>query len=408
MLNRTGFKAALKEVFVAEEIQDSVFAKTKLLEMFKKVTPVASHGSEAIIVVRLGLSNGYSAVPNTGSSELNPAGGVSTARATHQFSHNWQNVEIDAGVILESKGSDAIATAVVTEKQAVVDGLSTQLERALFADGTAKITATRATEAASTTIPLSLTDGYDALRRRHLAVGMTVDIGTAADEDAIAASREITAVSVDAENPTITISGEEVETTTSHFVSVANARSGETSYELDGLDAMFSDEAKYGGIDPESEPEWAAYVDSTEQDISLALINELEDEAWQSSGDEPTDCITSGKQLNALMELLQSQARFNGGESYNTGKRSGLTLPSGVEVMRHQHCYSGKLYMIHKSDLGTVRHDDGPMWAKQMVEGDSSPLDYVPDTTRFKGAMTMPFNTCLLRRNSHSAATALK
>lgn len=401
MQNATAFIAAMKETWLSDSIENSVFVGSPLLDQFTKLTPTGEHGDKVLVAVRTGLSGGFSAVGRDGSSKLNEGTNVVTKQAEYHYSHNWFDVIIESAVIDESATSAlAVARAVETEREGAVDGIKRQLQRGLFSDGTGRICSLANSEGAKTTLTVT-GDGANALKRGHLYPGLKIDIGVANNEDSLAEDREITAV--DVANGTITISGEGVDTEESgkHFVSIANARSGETSFEIDGLLAMVSDTTKYGGIDPEEVPTWAAHVDSTAQDVSTSLVYQLEDEVFQSSGEEPDWCISSAKQIRILSEELQAQVRFNGGESYNTGKRNGLTTPQGTPIERHFDCPDRCLFMLRKRDLGSVRHKQGPQWASPEM------IRHQEGTTRFRGDLVWRLNTALLRRNTHAVATAL-
>lgn len=401
MQNATAFLAAMRETWLSDSIENSVFVGSDLLDAFKKLTPTAEHGDEVRVTVRTGLSGGFSAVPREGSDSLNKGTNVVTKRANYLYSHNWFDVIIESAVIDES-ASDAlsVARAVEVEREGAVDGIKRQLQRGLFADGTGKICSLEDSEGAKTTFTVA-GDGANALKRGHLYPGLKIDIGTAENEDALAEDREIT--KVDIKNGTITVSGAAVDTEEDgkYFVSIANARSGETSYEIDGLLKIISDTTEYGDIDPADVPTWASYVDSTAQDVSTSLIYELEDEVFQSSGETPDWCISSAKQIRVLSEELQPQVRFNGGESYNTGQRDGLKTPQGTLIERHFDCQDRCMFMLRKRDLGSVRHKSGPQWASPEM------IRHQEGTTRFRGDLVWRLNSALLRRNTHAAATAL-
>lgn len=402
MQNATAFIAAMKETFLSDSIENSVFVGSPALDQFTKLTPTAEHGDTVRVTVRTGLSGGFSAVPRDGSSELNEGTNVVTKRADFTYAHNWFDVIIESAVIDESATSAlAVGKAVEVEREGAVDGIKRQLQRGLFSDGTGIICSLEDSEGAKTTLTVA-GDGANALKRGHLYPGLKIDIGTVADEDNLAGNREITAVSV--KNGTITISGAGVDTEEDgkFFVSICNARSGETSFEIDGLLAMISDTTKYGGIDPAEVPGWAAYVDSEEQDVSTTLVYELEDEVFQSSGEEVDWCLSSAKQIRILSEELQAQVRWNAGDSYNTGKRHGLTTPNGTAVERHFDCPDRCLFMLRKKDLGSVRSKQGPQWASPEM------IRHQEGTTRFRGDLVWRINTALKRRNTHAAATKLK
>lgn len=401
MQNATAFLAAMRETWLSDSIENSVFVGSDALDQFTKLTPTGEHGDKVLVAVRTGLSGGFSAVSREGSDSLNAGTNVVTKQAEYNYSHNWFDVIIESAVIDESATSAlAVARAVETEREGAVDGIKRQLQRGLFSDGTGKICSLEDSEGAKTTLTVS-GDGANALKRGHLYPGLKVDIGTAANEDSLAEDREITAVSI--ANGTITISGAGVDTEEDgkHYVSIANARSGETSYEIDGLLAMLSDSTEYGGISPTTVPTWAAYVDETAQDVSTSLIYELEDEVFQSSGETPDWCISSAKQIRVLSEELQAHVRFDGNESYNTGQRNGLKTPQGTPIERHFDCPDRCLFMLRKRDLGSVRHKQGPQWASPEM------IRHQEGTTRFRGDLVWRLNTALLRRNTHGVATKL-
>jgi hypothetical protein len=401
MQNATAFLAAMRETWLSDQIENSVFVGSDLLDQFTKLSPTGEHGDKVLVAVRTGLSGGFSAVSREGSDSLNKGTNVVTKQAEYNYSHNWFDVIIESAVIDESATSAlSVARAVETEREGAVDGIKRQLQRGLFSDGTGKICSLKDSAGAKLTFTVS-GDGANALKRGHLYPGLKVDIGTAAEEDALAEDREVTAVSI--ANGTITVSGAAVDTEEDgkFFVSIANARSGETSYEIDGLLAMLSATSEYGGIDPATVPTWAAYVDSSAQDVSTSLIYELEDEVFQSSGETPDWCLSSAKQIRVLSEELQPQVRFDGGESLNTGKRNGLTTPQGTAIERHFDCLDRCMFMLRKKDLGSVRHKQGPQWASPEM------IRHQEGTTRFRGDLVWRLNTALLRRNTHAVATAL-
>lgn len=401
MQNATAFLAAMKETWLSDSIENSVFVGSPLLDQFTKLTPEGENGDTCRVTVRTGLSGGFSAVGRDGSSSLNEGTNVVTKRADYLYSHNWFDVIIESAVIDESATSAlAVAKAVETERQGAVDGIKRQLQRGLFSDGSGIICSLGDNGGGNVILPVS-GDGANALKRGHLYPGLKIDIGTVAAEDSLVADREIKSVSV--KNGTITISGANVDTEEAgkFFVSIANARDGEVSYEVDGLLAMLSDTTPYGGIDPAEVPTWAAFVNSTAQDVSTSLVYELEDEVFQTSGEEADWCISSAKQIRILSEELQAQVRFDGNESYNTGKRNGLTTPQGTPIERHFDCQDRCMFLLRKKDLGSIRSKQGPQWASPEM------IRHQEGTTRFRGDMFWRLNTALLRRNTHAVATKL-
>jgi hypothetical protein len=402
MQNATAFLAAMKETWLSDSIENSVFVGSPLLDQFTKLTPTGEQGDKVLVAVRTGLSGGFSAVPRDGSSELNEGTNVVTKQAEYNYSHNWFDVIVESAVIDESATSAlAVAKAVDTEREGAVDGIKRQLQRGLFSNGSGIICTLEDNEDKAGAITVDAA-GKGALKRGHLYPGLKVDVGTVEAEDSKGAGREITAVSI--ADGTITLSGETIDTEEDgkFSVSIANARDGKESFEIDGLLAMLSDTTTYGGIDPEEVPKWAAFVEDEEQDVSTSLLYQLEDEIFQSSGEEADWCISSAKQIRIVSEALQASVRFNAGDSYNAGKRKGLTTPNGVAVERHFDCPDEALFMLRKRDLGSVRSKQGPQWASPEM------IRHQEGTTRFRGDLVWRLNTALLRRDTHAVATKLK
>lgn len=403
----TGFIAALKQVWLSNVIEDQIYQGNPLLEALERVKPQGEVGNVALVSVHTGRSGAYSAVPRTGSNNLNAAKKQEIKKAEYNYTHHWFQVELESAVIDESSKSDlAVAQAVEVEMKGAVNDIRKQLTRQGFSDGSALI-AQCATTASSTTVKLLPAGfGFDAIQRGWLYPSLTIDIGTKANQVVIAAEREITAVSKNAANPTITISGAAVEPGETHFVSIANARSGETSNEMMGLAGLINETTVIGNINPATVPSWASPVDTTEQEIALELLYERQDAVFQETGEEADWALTSSKQYRLIYQLLQAQVRFNGDGGLQAGDKEGLLLGK-TTIERQPDCPNRAFYLLTKGDLIAVR-GDGPQWADEKYGGLSQPVQYVPGTTKVKGALVYRMQMGLKRRNSHSALTALK
>jgi len=89
----------------------------------------------------------------------------------------------------------------------------------------------------------------EAINKGYFYVGQIVDIGTVANQQSIAATRTITAVTP--ATPSITISGATVTTTTAQFVFVAGATGQTISAEINGIRNAIpvTQNTTFGGID---------------------------------------------------------------------------------------------------------------------------------------------------------------
>lgn len=399
----TAFIAALKEVWVSETIEDQIYQGNPLLDQIERLKPSAEVGDKALYPIHTGRSGAYSAVPRTGTSALNAADAQEVKTAEYNYTHHWFQVELDTAVIDESsKSSLAVAQAVEVEMKGATNDMRKQLTRQAFSNGDALICKTAANAEATKSIKLLASDyGYDAIQRGWLYPGLLVDIGTSTEEAVKADGVEITAVTESSTEPIIAISAEKT-TAEGNFVSVKNARSGATSYEMNGLRNLISESTTVGGLESTV---WKSLVDGTEQELSLPLLYERQDAVFQKTGMEPDWALTSSKQHRVLYELLQAQVRFNGDGGLGAGDRGGLKVGSTV-VERQPDCTNRHFYFLTKGDLFVLRNE-GPRWASEKYGGTSQPVQYVEGTTRVQGGLVYRMQLGLKRRNSHTALTNL-
>lgn len=402
----TSFISAMKQVWVTDRIEEQIYTKNPLLEAFERVTPQKEVGNKALIAVEGVLAGGYSAVPRSGSTSLNAAGNRQVKQAEYNYTHHWFQVELETAVIDETSGQPlAVAEAVEYEMTGAIKGIQRQLTRQGFMNGDALIAKTTTTSS-STTVKLDSTGyGNQAIVRGWLYPGLIIDIGTTGSEASVCNDREITEVIQSATEPKIKISGAAVETSTSEYVSIANARSGSTSNEMNGLLNMISESTTLGGIEPSAFPTWKASIDSTTTSISLEALIERQDAIFQKTGEEADWALAGVKQYRNYYLELQNQVRFNGDGGLQGGAMDKLML--GVtKVDKQPDCPDGHFWLLTKGDLVAIRKN-GPQWADELYGGLNKPVQYKPGTTKVVGALVYRMQTGLKRRNSHAGLTAL-
>ena len=265
----TSVDAALRETWTENRLAEQLYQENPFLARIKRLNNTQV-GQQAVTPIHTGRNWGYTALPAAGGT-LNSAGQQELKQATWQYTHHHVQVKIQGSAIDGTRG-DALSVAQVVdmEVEGALTDLNRQLTRQLFMDGNALV-AQCGTTTASTTVVLNATSGFNALERGWLGIGAAVDIGTTASEATIADGVSITAVNESSSSPTITISGAAVSTTSSHYVSFKNARSGSTSYEMNGLGNVVSTSADLGGLSVAAVPSWASpLVDSTTQARTFA------------------------------------------------------------------------------------------------------------------------------------------
>jgi len=241
--------------------------------------------------------------------------------------------------------------------------------------------------------------GPDALKRRWLHVGLTVDIGTTANESSIANDRTITAVNLSTN--TVTVSGATITPTGSTYFSIANARAGTTSNESNGIRNILGNSV-LGTIDGSSVTDWAAPVDSTTTALSIAALLDRQVAVQQEVGTSPDLVALSFKQANALYKLLQDQVRFTSDGS----TAAGANVPSwnGMTLQPQVDCPDRLVALLTKKSLFLVTGGK-PYWQNEITGG--NPLEWLQTTTAFGGLLAYRVQLATNRRNANTGLTAL-
>jgi hypothetical protein len=404
------FQAALKETWTQDDFETQFYDNHPLLEDIEK-TDKHTIGEYANVPLELTRSGGFSITGTAGSSALNAAGNAGVNQAQYALAFNYQQVKVDHPAIVTSQGSsNAVATALDTELESASSMMRTQITRQVYQDQTALICQCAA-GGASTTVNLATTlasatvsaTGYDALVKGWLDVSMTVDIGTTASEATIVADSPISAVSIDSTTPTITI-GSSVTTTTSHFVSIANARSGATSLEMNGLGNIASGTATLGGITATNR--WKSYVDSTTTDLTLDSLLAVQEQVQSFTNKvKPQSKVLMGfKQGRRFYNLFQNQVRFQSDTAIAAGNTAPISW-NGMTIQQDGDCPSNKVFFVDTDALLLVTSPQGVHWANEITGGEK--VVWGQGTTQFVGLLAYPLNLAAKRRNSLAQMTAL-
>jgi hypothetical protein len=210
-------------------------------------------------------------------------------------------------------------------------------------------------------------------------------------------------VSIDPTTPTITI-GSSVTTTTSHFVSVANARSGATSLEMNGLGNIASATASLGGITATNR--WKSYVDSTTTDLTLDSLLAVQEQVQQfTNKTKPTMKVIMGfKQGRRFYNLFQNQVRFQSDSQISAGNTTAIDW-NGMRIMQDGDCPSNKVFFVDTDALLLVTSPLGVHWANEITGGEK--VVWGQGTTQFVGLLAYPLNLAAKRRNSLAQMNAL-
>lgn len=387
----------LKEVWTQDRLEKQFYDKNLLLDTIEKTSKYRV-GKVAKVPVHLERSGGYTIVPEAGSSTLNSADNQKVGKAEFKHTRHWFQVQLDTNAITSSEGPLAVASAMDIEVTGAIENTRHQVAAQAFGDGTGFL-AQCGTTTADTEVVLATGDTW-ALDRGYLYPGLTIDIGTTSSEASIANDRVITAV--DYANNTITISGANVTTSSSHYISIANSRSGSTFYGMNGLGNIVGTGA-FGGLTDERWKSFAIDAASPAEDLSLEKLLNVQRQIFQQRGGRPDWNLTSPLQQQLFYLLLQSQARFSGDTGIGAGNDTGAKW-AGMTVDAQPDCPDDEWYMLTKAHLFMVRTDK-PYWVTQKYGG--SILEWKQGTTNLVGALEYYAQLATNRRSAHGKLTGL-
>src|SRR5690242_13643951 len=197
-------------------------------------------GNQAVLPVHTGRSGGIGARPELGT--LPSAGNQTYDKAVYDLRYLYGRVQVSGPSMAKTRSdTGAFLQALRSELDGIRMDLKRDLARQSYGDGSGKV-ATCGTTTSSSTVVLSSSEAID---KGYLYPGLPVDIGTAADPDAVVAASIISAV--DASTPSITIASS-VTTSSSDFVFIAGSAGDSVVYETDGLAKLVSNSGTVGGI----------------------------------------------------------------------------------------------------------------------------------------------------------------
>jgi len=406
---RTTLADITKEVWTASRLEKQFYPKNDFFSKIER-TDRWTHGNKAVVPIHKGRGGGDTSFPSGTVTALNPASYQKVDRAEYQVKGHARQIEVDQSVYNEAAGGDASAVeGLVLEIEGAVDDFKHALERQLLSNGDALIAQCTTSSGTAVINLVSTGYGYDAIVRNWLHPGQTVDIGTTADEEAIVADSLISAVSDSVTTPTITIASA-VTTSSSHYVSIAGARDGTTSYETNGLRTIFgSATSSIGGLDPDTAGEefWKPAKVGTETTLSIDGILDLQVQTQMRSGAPANTLVMSLKQRKNLYELLQSQVRFSS-DSVTAGGMEQATW-NGMDIFAVPAIPDRELYLLNLKDLAIVtgKKISGPTWASDIGNSGSTGLLWRQGYTSFVDGLFYPCNLGVTRRNSGASNISL-
>lgn len=388
----------LKEYYlgpVAEQLNNEVLLLSRLDSRSEDLV-----GKRAYVPLHVSRSGGIGARGEAGT--LPTAGNQDYDKAVYDLKYLYGRVQVTGPSMAKTKNeAGSFLQALKSELDGIRNDLRKDLARQVYGDGTARI-AKCGTTSAATTVVLDTLEGQEAIRKGQLYPGMLIEIGSAANVDAVTSGvREITAV--DYANAEITISGAAVTTTNTHFIfragsGVDNGTSatGSRSHEIDGIKRIVPTSATtFGEVDPSTKTWW----DNKRIDVDAQLtLDDIQQgmNLIRLEGNAPTVMVTSLGVQREIYNLMEDQVRYVDPESMTYVKGYKTLEYGGMPVVSDIDAPYGHIYMVDESTLKVFSDQD---W--HFLDADGQTLRQKADVDAFEAIMTRYMNLGVTKRSNH-------
>ena len=375
------------------KIAQGVYDKSPLFNMIEKEVVDTSLNPGADARVNIFKSYGAGETSFTEGGNFNDAGDLSYATATYTIKNLAYKVKMTGTALASTQEGQPAKSGFKAINEAVkrgVEALGLANERQLHGWGNAYI-AQCDTTTASATVVLNTGggdyDGKQAIARGWLAPGRKIDIGTSANETSVVA--DATIVSVDASAGTIVIDSA-VTTSSSHFISVQNARSGATSYEMSGLAQIVDSNDSFGtigGLAYTDGPHWVSPENSTATSLTLPVIRDLERSIRQSVGVSPDVIVCGYKQAAKIQALAEAQLEWTQTSAMKFGDpfEGRYQVLEGKKIVPSHMCQDHRVYLLSTQDF-VLLEQNKPSWRPPTVN--EAQMFYVnPDADLVSGVI---------------------
>lgn len=326
---------------------------------------------------------------------------------------NTGRIQLTVQLMQQATGEPgAFADAMEAEMDGIRNDAIRDVNRQVWGTSNGVI-ATCGTTTASTTVQLASTTPASVLR--HLYAGRRVDIGTVAAPTTVASDRQITAV--DLTNKTITISGANVTTSSSHFVfntssggaSTNTGQPGDGQKELTGLQTIVANSGILHTVDPSSTNVWRAqsYTNAgtnrvlSETMLDLAIMqNQIESGKVVDMLVSNVGVYVAAKSILSAFQRNIDTLDFQGGFKGIRWSTPGVSGASGKDLgwFADFDCPSNRVYGINTSD-GLVCHQVQEGW--QWLDDDGAILNRVPNQLAFEATLYTSMELACTQRNAH-------
>lgn len=364
--NLSTIESYMKEVYqgrIREQLNDEIVALKRITRSGSGVTNETG-GKYVTFPIHTRRNSG---IGSRLESEALPAPGQQGhAAARVGLKYAYGGVQLTGQAIsLSSTDAKAFARALDNEVEGLKNDIKKDMNRQIYGSGNGAIGVVKTTSTSVNIVPVT-----DA---RLFQIGAVVDIVTLPATVAVA-GRTVTAISLAAGANTVTLSGAAFNVTAAQII----VRSGSGpaaggNRELTGLAAIVSNTGTLYNIDPSTEPEWTAEVNSnsgTGRALSESLMIQMVDRI-RTRGGSTTLILQSLGVRRAYFNLL-SQYRQTVNTQEFTGGFTGLAFTTDkgeIPVVADVDAPLGTQYFINEDTMTYYRDEDwhfldrdGSMW----------------------------------------------
>ena len=345
-------------------------------------------GLQANVPLHTARSSGIGARPELGT--LPTAGAQAYQKAVYDLKYLYGTIQVSGPSIQKSKNtSGAFLEAYKSELDGIKDDLMNDLARQFYGNGDGVIAVCGAS-GPSTTVTLA---SAEPIRQGFLYVGQSVDIGTTADPDTLAAATVIT--DINESTPSITV-GTSVTVTGANRVYAAgntSATDATVVYEVDaGLQKLVSTAANtVGGINAATSTYW----DNLRDTAGGALTEDNLLKSWNNvriRGGKPSIVLSSFGLQRVYFNALAGDRRY----VEPTKLRGGFqTLEfQGQAFVADRHAPYGKVFILDESKLMVFSPADFDFLAR-----DGQAVKWVQNLDAFQSILFRYINIGTNRRN---------
>jgi hypothetical protein len=184
---------------------------------------------------------------------------------------------------------------------------------------------------------------------------------------------------------------------TTHYVSNKNARSGETSFEMNGIRNIISETSTLGGLSPSLQRQWKSTVNTGTTTLTITALLNAQRKIRQKRGKSPTFFLSGLLQQQKFYELLEQQVHFGSDKGLTAGADDATTW-NGMEIFADPDCLDELLAMGHWEHFFMLETPTGaPYWQNKHTGGNK--LAWIQGTDSFGGKLAYRAQLACDRRN---------